>query len=102
MAYVMSIRAQTGGGSGSTIDADIETFVQTEAFSAGLELVVAPPIGTTILQGLLTVNMNEKLLIRGEDYDYTFDGTDTITILFGDDVASGDIIFQVSYAYTTP
>jgi hypothetical protein len=100
MAYVMSIRAQTGGGSGSTIGSATEDFVQTEAFSEGLELVLSPPAGATILEGTLIVNMNEKILVRGDDYDYTFDGTDTITILFGDDVASGDIIFQVSYAYT--
>jgi len=101
MAYVMSIRAQSSGGSGSTIGSDIEDFIQDEAFESGLELTLSLPVGATVLTGTLIVNMNEKILVRGEDYDYTFDGTDTITILFGDDVASGDIIFQVSYAYTT-
>ena len=102
MAYVMSIRAQTSGGSGSTIGSDIETFIQGEPFAAGLTLTLNPPIGSTILDGTLIVNMNEKILIRGGDYDYIFDGADSIEIRFGDDVASGDIIFQVSYAYTTP
>lgn len=90
------------GGSGSTIGSETQDFVQDVAFTAGLDLVLTSlPGGATILEGTLIVNMNEKILVRGEDYDYTFDGTDTITILFGDDVASGDIIFQVSYAYTT-
>ena len=83
------------------IGSSIEDFVQNEAFESGLEIGLAVPVGATVLSGTLIVNMNEKMLVRGEDYDYTFDGTDTITILFSDDVASGDIIFQVSYAYTT-
>lgn len=84
------------------IGSALEDFVQEEAFASGLELVLSPPVGAAILGGTLIVNMSEKILVRGDDYDYSFDGgTNTITILFGDDVASGNIIFQVSYAYTT-
>lgn len=91
----------SSGGSGSTIGSATEDFVQTEPFSDGLVLTLSPPAGATILEGTLIVNMNEKILVRGNLYDYDFDGVDSIEIRFGDDVASGDIIFQVSYAYTT-
>jgi len=101
MAYVMSIRAQTSGGSGSTIGFASEDFVQTEAFTSGLDLALSLPVGATVIESSIILNMNEKILIRGEDYDYIFDDPNEITILFSDDVASGDIIFQVSYAYTT-
>lgn len=86
------------------IGSAVEDFVQDEEFSSGLALVLSPPVGATILSGTLTVNYNEKMLVRGASYDYTFDGTDTITILFADDptqYANGEVILQVSYAYTT-
>ena len=94
----------SSGGSGDTLGSEVEDFVQDEEFSSGLELVLSPPGGSTILTGTLIINYNEKLLVRGASYDYTFDGVDTITILFGDDptqYANGEVIFQVSYAYTT-
>lgn len=100
MAYVMSIRAQTSGGSGSTIGFASEDFIQTEPF-VSLDLALSLPVGATVIESSIIVNMNEKILVRGEDYDYIFDDPNEITIIFGDDVASGDIIFQVSYAYTT-
>lgn len=104
MAYVMSIRAQTGGGSGSTINSAIETYEQNDPFNSGLQFTVGLPLGATILSGTLIVNYNEKILVRGADYDYTFDGVDTVTILFADDptqYANGSVVFQLSYAYTT-
>lgn len=100
MAFVNSIRPRQSGGSGSTIGSAIEDFIQEPSFSAGLELVLSPPVGATILSGSVVVNYQEKILIRGEEADYTFDGIDTITILFGDP-DSGTVIFQVQYLYTT-
>lgn len=92
------------GGSGSTVGSTMEDFVQTDPFDETLQLVLTLPAGATVLSGTLTVNYQEKLLLRGADYDYTFDGVDTISILFADDpsqYANGEVTFQVSYAYTT-
>ena len=106
MAYVMSIRAQSSGGSGSTIGSAIETFILTAEFSSGEDLALSPPVGATVLTGTLLVNYIEKALQQStdnEDLDYTF-APDTVTLLFGDDptqYANGQIVIQVSYAYTT-
>jgi len=106
MAYVMSIRVQTSGGSGSTIGSAIETFVLESEFSSGEALVLSPPVGATILSGDILVNYMQKPLQRSTDdldLDYSF-VPDTITLLFGDDptqYANGQIIIQISYDYTT-
>ena len=94
------MRPTQGGGSGSGLGSAIEDFIQEPSFAAGLELVLSPPVGATILTGSIVVNYQEKILVRGEELDYLFDGTDTITILFGDP-DSGTVIFQVQYLYTT-
>lgn len=98
MGLIQGYNPASSGG-GLAIGSAIEDFEQNPSFSAGLELVLSPPVGATILSGSLVVNYQEKMLIRGEAADYTFDGIDTITILFGDP-DSGIVTFQVQYVYT--
>lgn len=101
MAFVQSMRPrQSGGSGGATVAAGLEDFFIEPSFAAGLELVLSPPPGATILDNSVIVNYQEKILFRGAEQDFTFDGTDTVTILFGDP-DSGTVGFQVQYLYTT-
>lgn len=75
--------------------------VMTTAWTAG-EIIVLTTVGSGILSGTLQVNFQEKLLTRGEDYDYTFDGVDQITLNFDFDPTVYDpaeVLIQISYAY---
>lgn len=102
LAYVMSMRS---AGAGAPVPQEIlsttQTEVLTDPFSAG-ETITLTTVGSGILTGTLQVNCNEKLLVRGEDYDYIFTAPDEIELTFGDDpgnYANGELIIQISYAY---
>jgi len=102
MAYVMSIR---NFGTGTTPAQEILSTTQDEvyevAWTAG-ETITLTTIGSGVLEGTLVVNFQEKLLTRGDDYDYSFDGNQTITLNFDFDPTVYDppeVLIQISYAY---
>lgn len=75
--------------------------VYTTAWTAG-ETITLTTIGSGIYTGSLAVNFQEKLLTRGEDYDYEFDGNQTITLNFDFDPTVYDpaeVLIQISYLY---
>lgn len=75
--------------------------VFTTAWTAG-ETITLTTIGSGVLTGTLLVNFQEKTLTRGEDYDYSFDGNQTITLNFDFDPTVYDpaeVLIQISYAY---
>lgn len=75
--------------------------VYAVAWTAG-ETITLTTIGSGILAGTLQVNFQEKLLTRGDSYDYSFDGNNTITLNFDFDPTIYDpasVLIQISYAY---
>lgn len=102
MAYVMSIR---NFGAGTTPSQEILSTTQNEvmtvAWTSG-ETITLTTIGSGVLTGTLAVNFQEKLLTRGDEYDYSFDGNQTITLNFDFDPTIYDpaeVLIQISYAY---
>lgn len=100
MALIQAYNPSSGGG-GAQAEWTTQNEVVTEAFSEGYAIILTDS-GSGILPDTIIVNMMEKILIRGSNYDYTFSAPNIITINFADDptqYANGQIIFQISYAY---
>lgn len=100
MAYIKTFRRPSGSTPSESILSNTVTYELDEPFNAG-ETLTLPVIGSGVITGTLIVNYQQKILLRGDDFDYTFDGTD-IVLNFGDDptqYAEGVITIQVSYAY---
>lgn len=99
MGLIQAQRVSTGG-SGELLSTT-QNEVYEVAWTSG-ETITLATIGSGVLTGTLIVNFQEKLLMRGDDYDYSFDGNQTITLNFDFDPTVYDpasVLLQISYAY---
>lgn len=86
---------------GEVIASTTQDEVFTTAWTAG-ETITLTTVGTGVLIGTLNVNFQEKLLTRGEDYDYSFTAPNTIELNFDFDPTQYDpasVLIQIGYAY---